>query len=253
MEVHHHPKLEKKNFKGYFLEFLMIFLAVTMGFLAENLRESLKHKEEILMNMESLASDLYSDVAFFDSQLRRNEYCCKMTDSLIYLLNDIKNTNDIYYSARVVTANFGYFYSNSKTFEQMKSSGTLRLISKRSLLDSIADYYSSMQWLQNQTELMRMKVDAIHLGNSELFDSRVFHKMLQKTDYGNFQDGENVNIYRPLDNPLLISTELVKINKVCMNYHYFYTTMKFYDKTAKQISQKARELIVRIHSEYNLE
>ena len=114
MEVHHHPKLEKKNFKGYFLEFLMIFLAVTMGFLAENLRESLKHKEEILMNMESLASDLYSDVAFFDSQLRRNEYCCNMTDSLIYLLNDIKNTNDIYYSARVVTANFGYFYSNSK-------------------------------------------------------------------------------------------------------------------------------------------
>jgi len=31
MEVHHHPHVEKKNFKEYFLEFLMIFLAVTMG------------------------------------------------------------------------------------------------------------------------------------------------------------------------------------------------------------------------------
>jgi hypothetical protein len=30
MEVHHHPHVEKKNFKEYFLEFLMIFLAVTM-------------------------------------------------------------------------------------------------------------------------------------------------------------------------------------------------------------------------------
>src|SRR5437764_8657377 len=39
MEVHHHPHVEKKNFKEYFLEFLMIFLAVTMGFVAENLRE----------------------------------------------------------------------------------------------------------------------------------------------------------------------------------------------------------------------
>ena len=29
MEVHHHPKVEKKNFKEYFLEFIMIFLAVT--------------------------------------------------------------------------------------------------------------------------------------------------------------------------------------------------------------------------------
>ncbi len=25
MEVHHHPKVEKKNFKEYFLEFVMIF------------------------------------------------------------------------------------------------------------------------------------------------------------------------------------------------------------------------------------
>ena len=33
MEVHHHPQVEKKNFREYFLEFLMIFLAVTMGFL----------------------------------------------------------------------------------------------------------------------------------------------------------------------------------------------------------------------------
>ena len=39
MEVHHHPTIEKKNFKEYLLEFIMIFLAVTMGFIAENLRE----------------------------------------------------------------------------------------------------------------------------------------------------------------------------------------------------------------------
>ncbi len=31
MEVHHHPHVEKKNFKEYLLEGLMIFLAVSMG------------------------------------------------------------------------------------------------------------------------------------------------------------------------------------------------------------------------------
>ena len=43
MEVHHHPDLhrKKKNFKEYFLEFLMIFLAVTIGLFAENIREHL--------------------------------------------------------------------------------------------------------------------------------------------------------------------------------------------------------------------
>ena len=44
MEVHHHPHVEKKGLKEYFLEFLMIFLGVTMGFFAENIGE--KHIEK---------------------------------------------------------------------------------------------------------------------------------------------------------------------------------------------------------------
>jgi hypothetical protein len=41
MEVHHHPDLhhKAKPWKEYFLEFIMIFLAVTMGFFADNIRE----------------------------------------------------------------------------------------------------------------------------------------------------------------------------------------------------------------------
>jgi len=34
MEINHHLHLEKKSFKGYFFGFLMIFLAITMGFFA---------------------------------------------------------------------------------------------------------------------------------------------------------------------------------------------------------------------------
>jgi hypothetical protein len=44
MEVHHHAGVEKKNFKEYFLEFLMIFLAVTMSFFAESLREHMVYQ-----------------------------------------------------------------------------------------------------------------------------------------------------------------------------------------------------------------
>jgi hypothetical protein len=58
MEVHHHPHVEKKNFKEYFLEFLMIFLAVTMGFIAENLREHIteSHQEK------EYAKELYAEL-----------------------------------------------------------------------------------------------------------------------------------------------------------------------------------------------
>ncbi len=46
MEVHHHAHPEKKNFKQYFLEFIMIFLAVTLGFFAENIREYVADHEK---------------------------------------------------------------------------------------------------------------------------------------------------------------------------------------------------------------
>ncbi len=37
MEVHHHPNVEKKGLKEYILEGLMIFLAVSMGFIARSI------------------------------------------------------------------------------------------------------------------------------------------------------------------------------------------------------------------------
>jgi hypothetical protein len=47
MEVHHHPNVENKNFKEYFLEFLMIFLAVTLGFFAESLRVNIVENKKL--------------------------------------------------------------------------------------------------------------------------------------------------------------------------------------------------------------
>jgi hypothetical protein len=63
MEVHHHPDLhhKKKNFKEYFLEFLMIFLAVTLGFFAENIREHLSDSAKEKEYIESLVQDLKLD------------------------------------------------------------------------------------------------------------------------------------------------------------------------------------------------
>jgi hypothetical protein len=66
MEVHHHPDVhhKKKKFKEYFLEFLMIFLAVTMGFFAEQIREDFtdhsREKEYMKLMIEDLKSDTFS-------------------------------------------------------------------------------------------------------------------------------------------------------------------------------------------------
>src|SRR6185437_4370995 len=93
MEVHHHPDLDqkKKNFKEYFLEFLMIFLAVTLGFFAEGLREHLVNidKEKILM--KSMLKDLEEDTVFFSQMSKGISAYNSHLDSLIPL---IKNNNN---------------------------------------------------------------------------------------------------------------------------------------------------------------
>src|ERR1700760_4875028 len=63
MEVHHHPKLEHKPkpWKEYLLEGLMIFLAVFMGFIAENIREGYGEKQREKEYIHSIVQDLKSD------------------------------------------------------------------------------------------------------------------------------------------------------------------------------------------------
>lgn len=49
MEVHHHPNLhhKPKKWKEYFLEFLMIFHAVVLGFIAENIWEHFSENKQV--------------------------------------------------------------------------------------------------------------------------------------------------------------------------------------------------------------
>jgi len=65
MEVHHHPQLDHKPkpWKEYILEGLMIFLAVTMGFFAESLREHIGNNEREKQIIASLVRDIKKDTA----------------------------------------------------------------------------------------------------------------------------------------------------------------------------------------------
>ena len=60
MEVHSHSHMPRKKWTHYFWEFLMLFLAVFCGFLAENQREHfVEHQREIkLMETLQQASNL---------------------------------------------------------------------------------------------------------------------------------------------------------------------------------------------------
>ena len=256
MEVHHHAHTARKKWTHYFWEFLMLFLAVSLGFFAENTREGMLHKKEVKTQMNSMLSDLQSDIILFDSVTDRNSYGAQMADSLIELLHsDINNTTEIYFAARTVTANLGYYYANSKSFDQLKSAGMLRYIKNKELLDSIGTYYASFQWLAYQIDLLRLKMDEIHKGNTRLFDSYVFQQMTMniKIIANSGLGGRRTTVNKPLVKPSLLSTDVKDINAVSLNYHYYSTTIKFYIRNAIALQNRANKLIEMIKKEYKFD
>src|SRR5688572_5813470 len=69
MEVHAHSHTPRKKWTHYVWEFLMLFLAVFCGFLAENQREHyIEHKREVQF-IRSYIEDLKRDVGTLSFQI----------------------------------------------------------------------------------------------------------------------------------------------------------------------------------------
>ena len=85
MEVHHHPEVGNKNFKDYLLEGLMIFLAVTMGFIAESLRENINSKDKEQEYVVSFVNNLEKDKTSLDNCILDNKKKIKGLDSILSL------------------------------------------------------------------------------------------------------------------------------------------------------------------------
>jgi hypothetical protein len=88
MEVHHHPQLEHKHkpWKEYVLEGFMIFVAVMMGFIAENIREGIDNSEHAKQLTTQLVQDLKADTAQLNEIYRTESQIVENNDTLFTLL-----------------------------------------------------------------------------------------------------------------------------------------------------------------------
>ena len=146
MEVHHHPDLHHnaKKWKEYFLEFLMIFLAVTMGFISENIREHVTDTERAKMYAQSLFDDIKTDTARIQKVIYEKKWIVAKYDSAenILALDKIKENNEFLYYIERYVVHSDVFTANDVTYEQLKSSGNFRYINNLALYKEICNYYN---------------------------------------------------------------------------------------------------------------
>jgi len=143
MEVHHHAHHEgKKNWKSYFWEFLMLFLAVFAGFLAENQREHFVEHQREKKFARRLLSDLEHDSIFFEIRIKLLEERQKAHKRFLEIM-----TNPVRAADWEVMREFGPLLTGNSndfttaTYNQMKTSGSLRYIDNDNLTTSLQKYY----------------------------------------------------------------------------------------------------------------
>ena len=141
MEVHAHSHTARKKWTHYLWEFLMLFLAVFCGFLAENIRETSieRHREKEFMH--SMINDLKNDTTklgkniFAFQQILLEHDTLKKTYPLL-----AKGFNQVFYTHLNALTSYPDFIYTDGTIQQLKNSGGLRLIKNHTAVDSIMAY-----------------------------------------------------------------------------------------------------------------
>ena len=153
MEVHAHTHTARKKWTHYLWEFLMLFLAVFCGFLAENFRENQVEHQREKQFIVSMIKELESDTSGMNEVLQ-DTVRIKGIDSLLNILYDVNiktiDTGMVYYLRGKYTFNVDVLRFNRNTLTQLKYGGNMRLISNQHVVDSLNKLDNSITQAESQ-------------------------------------------------------------------------------------------------------
>lgn len=224
----------------------MLFLAVFCGFLAEyQLEHTIEHQRE-KQYVRSLIADLENDQQILSRHMLHLETGISRMDSVITILNApssiANNTGNLYYLARI-GPRLNPLSNNSRTFEQLKSSGNFRLIRDIGTSNDIMDYYEKFPTIRllessNEIEFNEYKKIA-----SKVFDPAVFINM----------EEDNGQIKRTNENPPLRTTDHETLQQLSVFAVYMRGTKIGILKTEEELKASGFELIRYLQKEYRLQ
>jgi hypothetical protein len=142
MEVHHHAHTPRKKWNHYFWEFLMLFLAVFCGFLAENIREHMVEQRRA----KELAQNLYKEALADSIAVQQKLDVRKIKEEkCAYFIKYIKDSSlinlspefyPVYTWAFIQIATI-MFDPNDGILNQLRNSGELRYFKSRDVQSAI--------------------------------------------------------------------------------------------------------------------
>jgi hypothetical protein len=234
-----------KKWWKYIFEFVMLFLAVTLGFFVDNIREENADRNLELQHMQSLFLDLQQDTAMFREQIKILKGVTMMCDSVILLTAQKERSaheqQRLYFLTRRMTPRIAPNFVNERAFDEMRSSGALRLIHSKNIADSISKYYFSTKeliWLNDVVaDRSQRKIEV----EAKVFKVVVFDSMINK---------ETLKFSPPKGNPSLITNDQLAINEFAMSIHFISAVCIYKKNFLQRLTVDANRLLATLLKEY---
>jgi hypothetical protein len=248
-----HATTVKKNWTSYIKEFLMLFLAVFCGFLAENYRDNQSEIAYAKEYAKSLIQDLENDTVQINGTIEQKLVILKSIDSISEIIHQGVPVNGVrgsfYYHSQMVSFSPTAIW-NDATLIQITQSGNLRYFKNAELVNKISAYYSRQGYLTGLIDSDKIKRNTTLEIKSRILNNyhyKPFSSLLPRRE--NEIDDSLMNVLIPLQNS---DKELLNEFANSLENRKFYFTLVL-TETYPMIKSQAEELILDLKKEYNIE
>lgn len=246
MEVHHHAHdpaapHHKKNWKSYFWEFLMLFLAVFCGFMAEwRLEHVIEHSREKEF-IKSMIEDAQIDISNIERVSKNNERNLLYVDSLATACYNyeigISNDYEIYRLYRHLLSSVEALKPTERTLLQLNNSGGMRLIRNKPSADMIIFYDGFEKDIKGQQEVAyKLKYEFAN-ASFDLFNFKYFNL------------GKSLSVSQ---NAQLLNHDKIKLTQFANRIAIYGGVLTKYNLDLKEMKENAVKLINTLQKEYHL-
>ena len=238
--------VKKRNWKGYFLEFIMLFLAVTLGFMADNFREKISERTKEKEYIQSMIEDVEEDQINIKEVINVNS---QRIDNLHSFLNKCFNYSGAnrekielnkYFTHVLVHPEF--IAPTELTMQQLKNAGGMRLIKSKEAINEIIRYDSKLKKIANQ------QIYYENYQNKEIdIGTKVFNLQKLITAIRNPKNNLTSEDFE------LITEDKSALKELGNSVAMYEGIIEYYVVLLKQLDEQGEVLIQTLESEYKLE
>jgi hypothetical protein len=224
-------------------EIFLVVVGILIALQINNWNEK-KNEQSIEKDyMQNMLEDLQNDLTIYKNFQKSNSEIYTLIDSIIYGLKSDhrkERVSELSYWTRTVTLKWMIIHPIDRTYEQMKSSGHLRLVKNKPVSDGISNYYNSLKEFDGYNEAgMLWAADYVEaLG--KIFDAQILYKILKERK---MQDA------KPSD---MLTEDPIILNQLMNSLQYFNGALSLGEVVSLKRQEAAENLIVLIQKTYSL-